>query len=974
MDIALITYNNSFNRIVKRLNTFTEYKQANYDKTHDDILDFSDVNFNPNDGLTTEIVIGTSKQLDWLDHGPDYAILHEEDDVISRWFITGIQRERQGQYRIGLKRDVLAEYRENVLEAPCYVEKGTIRDSSDPLLFNAEGVSFNQIKKNQIPLKDQSGMAWIVGYLAKDADSAANKTISYTYIDSSDYDYQDSEIDFDDCITYRDTSGAVVDQASKEAVFVHKPFSYFKMRAIAPCSVNNANGIINLTMSLSSGWYDTGFQLNQLDWEGLNSIAMDILPRTSGNYISHADFKSWVESWVNYMYGTRPNSQTAFNNLQNAKIQDAVGVTNYVSYSDLEKYSGKRVLHNGAVYQLLIKKKDYYNEDVLITGQDANFRALCQSLEESKYINNVTWDSYEDTNENTKNKAKMTLRCQKYDIVAQEIPTDDSFSFTLPDKAHRNTCGDAQYDMFAMPVTAAGLGFDVDGDDMTDTDFQRTITVDNDDVTQHTYINGISKNQLLISQLLATALGDFVYDVQLLPYCPIDFVYFNGSNYTTHNFLNGSTNACYLDEMDSNDYSLITTNGGDVAGIIFWPKNPMFSKYIELELPNEYTSREQVTIPNPIFTYNNSNHSGDPIWRLEFPYRATGTLSTDDVVLPSVIEANWMTLSYNGSNGHPCLYLTSDQLPQSPTASQQVMLDGKEISFTANWVFPDTAERIKIQNECEFQRLVSPNFNGMFEFKKCKMAGGVHNINVDCLYKPYSPYIKLNPDYSFLYGQDFNDSTGLILGGDFSLPRTVDAFVEYELQNKNYQAIFARGIENMDVNNQIAREKQIADGIINTVSTGAKGAVSAGLTAKNPLAAALGAGVGVGAGIAHSVVNYNLMVRQQAENRDFAIDNFNYQLGNIQALPQSITKSTPLTYNNTVWPILEEYSATDEEKELLRNKLKYDGMTIMKVAKLSDYETDGGYLKGKLIRLDIDANSQVANQIYQEVDRGFYTE
>ena len=986
MDIALITYNNGFNRIVKRLNTFTEYKQVNYDKTHDDILDFTDVNFNPNDGLNTEIVVGTSKTMDWINNGPDYAVLHEQDTVISRWFITGIQRERQGQYRIGLKRDVLAEYRENVLEAPCYVEKGTIRDSSDPLLFNAEGMSFNQIKKGQIPLKDQTGMAWIVGYMAKNIDSAADKTISYTFPDSIPGAFTDSQIDFGDCITYKDSEGATVDQASKEAVFVFRPFSYFKMRAIAPCTTQSYTGnvVINLKMSIGNEWHDTSFQFNQIDWEGLNSITMDILPRTNGKHIRYADYESWVEGWVDYMNGSKSNVANAFKNLKDNTIQDAIGVSNYLSDVDLSKYDQKIVIHNGVPYQLLIKPTEYYDQDAYLTGQNANLRALCQSLEESKYIDNVTWDSYEDVNENAKNKAKMTLRCKKYEIIAQEIHTDDSFSFTLPTSSDRNTCPNAQYDMFAIPVTAAGLGFTVDGDDMGDTLFERTYqtagqSTPNDDtddvfVTQEAYINAISKNQLLISQLLATKFGDYIYDVQLLPYCPIDFVYFNGYNYTTYQFLEGDTNHCLLTNMDDKDYSVIATNGGDVAGIIFWPKNPMFSKYIELNIPNEYESREQKTIPNPTLTYNNSNHSGDPIWRLEFPYRATGTLSTSDVVLPTQIEANWMTLSYNGSNGHPCLYLTSDQLPQSPTASQRVTLSNMEISLTATWVLPDTAERIKIQNECEFQRLVSPNFNGMFEFKKCKMEGGIHTINVDCLYKPYSPYIKLNPDFSFLYGQDFNDSTGLILGGDFSLPKMKDAFVEYELQNKNYQAIFARSIQNLDVSNEIAREKQIADGVINTISTGAKGAISAGLTAKNPLAAALGAGVGVGAGIAHTVVNHNLMVRQQAENRDFAIDNFNYNLGNIKALPQSITKSTPLTYNNTVWPILEEYDATDEEKELLKNKLRYDGMTIMKVAKLSDYEAEGGYLKGKLIRLDIDANSQVANQIYQEVDRGFYTE
>ena len=177
----------------------------------------------------------------------------------------------------------------------------------------------------------------------------------------------------------------------------------------------------------------------------------------------------------------------------------------------------------------------------------------------------------------------------------------------------------------------------------------------------------------------------------------------------------------------------------------------------------------------------------------------------------------------------------------------------------------------------------------------------------------------------------------------------------------------------MDVNNQIAKEKQIYNGVMGTLTGAGAGAVM-GLKKGGPVGALGGAALGGGMAALNAAVNYNFLERTQEENRDFAIDNYNYQLGNIQALPQSITKSTPLTYNNTVWPVMEIYDATDEEKELLRNKLRYDGMTIMKVARLSDYEAEGGYLKGKLIRLDIDANSQVANQIYQEVDKGFYTE
>ena len=294
---------------------------------------------------------------------------------------------------------------------------------------------------------------------------------------------------------------------------------------------------------------------------------------------------------------------------------------------------------------------------------------------------------------------------------------------------------------------------------------------------------------------------------------------------------------------------------------------------------------------------------------------------------------------------------------------------------------PDEAEQIKVNNECDFQRLVSPNYNGMFQFKKARMIDGIHYIDIDCTYKPYTPYIKLNPDFSGLYGQDWNDSTGLICAGDFSIPMMSDAFTNYELANRNYQAIFNRQIDNLDVNQQIAKEQQQFQGIVGII-TGGIGSAGAGALAGfkasgSPWGAVAGAAVGAIGGTTLSAVGYEKdrqwLEQQQAEARDFSIDQFNYQLGNIQALPQSMTKSSPLSFNNKIWPIMEFFSCTPEEKDVLRNKLRYDGMTIMAVGSLNDYSVTGGYLKGKLIRLsDIDDDSHIAQAIYEEVDKGFY--
>jgi hypothetical protein len=283
-------------------------------------------------------------------------------------------------------------------------------------------------------------------------------------------------------------------------------------------------------------------------------------------------------------------------------------------------------------------------------------------------------------------------------------------------------------------------------------------------------------------------------------------------------------------------------------------------------------------------------------------------------------------------------------------------------------------------------RLTSPNYNGMFQFKLSRLQDGIHYINADCTYKPVNPYIKLNPDFSFLYGSDYNDATGLILGGDFSLPLMTDPWNQYELQNKNYQNIFNRAIQNLDINQRIAREQQDFQGIVGTI-TGGIGGAGAGAyagfksTGGNPYGAAIGAAVGLAAGTTLGAVGYakdkEWLREQQGEARSFAQDNYTYQLGAIQALPQSASKSSPLTYNNKVWPILEEFSCTNAEKEIIRNKIIFDGMNVSAIGSLSQFssseEVDKVFVKGQLIRCeDIEDDFHIVDALYQEVNKGFY--
>ena len=278
---------------------------------------------------------------------------------------------------------------------------------------------------------------------------------------------------------------------------------------------------------------------------------------------------------------------------------------------------------------------------------------------------------------------------------------------------------------------------------------------------------------------------------------------------------------------------------------------------------------------------------------------------------------------------------------------------------------------IKIDNQCNMYRLVSPNYQSDFEFSVAKNQG-VNYFNVDCTYKPYNPYIHLNPDFKGLYGQDFNDIRGLVLNGDFSFGMIGDAFAQYEMQNKNYREIFDRQISNMDINNAINMQEARIQAAVGTMQGAGTGA-AAGAFLGGGIGTGIGGALGGVASAAGGIADIANLQKRQAEMKNFSIDMYNYNIRTIQARPYALSKCSALTFNNKMFPFVEKYTCTDEEKEIFKNKLKYDGMTVMTIGKISDYTIqDGTMVRGDIIRLDLEDETHMANAIYQEILKGVY--
>ena len=310
----------------------------------------------------------------------------------------------------------------------------------------------------------------------------------------------------------------------------------------------------------------------------------------------------------------------------------------------------------------------------------------------------------------------------------------------------------------------------------------------------------------------------------------------------------------------------------------------------------------------------------------------------------------------------------------APVISPQNTVDSATKKALGGWWGKKPIQN-KVENQTQTFRLSSPNMSGAFEFS-ASANQGVSSFRVDCTYRPFNPYIHVAIDFKGLYGSDFGDARGLVCGGDFSVSQLTSAWADYQLNNKNYQAVFDRQITNMEVSQKYQRVGDIVSGISGTLSAGTQGA-SVGALAGGPVGAIAGAASGTLASGVGAIADWNINEALRKEAIDYRKDLFGYSLGNIQAIPYGLSKTSAINANNKRFPFLERYSCTDVEEMALRAKIEADGMSIGVIGQISEYApADGGwnYVKAQLIRAQ-DDHSLTANQLTaltEELYKGIY--
>lgn len=275
----------------------------------------------------------------------------------------------------------------------------------------------------------------------------------------------------------------------------------------------------------------------------------------------------------------------------------------------------------------------------------------------------------------------------------------------------------------------------------------------------------------------------------------------------------------------------------------------------------------------------------------------------------------------------------------------------------------------KVDNETRFCRLNAPNYSASFDFSIAK-NNGVSEFRATCTYRPYQPHIQVMPDWGGIYGQYFPDGRGLICGGDYSIDIVNDQWTEYQIMNKNYQLMFDRQIQSMDLQHDVQKINDIFGAASGTLSGAASGAMM-GFLGPGGMGVALLGGAVSAIGGALDIKNQQKL---RTDQREAAFDMFNYNLGNIQARPTTITKMSALVGNNKIWPFYEIYNATTREQQLLEAQLEYSSMTVQAVGIVSEFVSGGPtFIRGRLIRITgLEHDAEMSQLVADELARGIY--
>ena len=297
----------------------------------------------------------------------------------------------------------------------------------------------------------------------------------------------------------------------------------------------------------------------------------------------------------------------------------------------------------------------------------------------------------------------------------------------------------------------------------------------------------------------------------------------------------------------------------------------------------------------------------------------------------------------------------------------------KDVNRTFNIDVSIDASNNKADYLTKHYKLIGGNYNSSFDLKVYE-NNGIDYFNVDMTLLPYNPWIKINPNFKYLNGKDFNDATGLVLSGNFSISMLTNSFTEYQYNNSNYEAIFNAQMAYTEYQQKEQLKSSVVSSMTSAVSTAGQIASLGALG--GPVGMAIGAVSGAVSGIASGIAGaYDISVQKRLNNKanEYTKQQYELSLGNIKSKPTTLAKVTSLNINTKMFPYIEEYGCTNEEYEQVSKYLEFNGYSINVVGQMSDYLVSNCYFSGSVIRFkNVSLNNYILGELNTELEKGFY--
>lgn len=435
------------------------------------------VNFSHGDEVDTEYIFNAESTLAETPYNYLIELESGTNNILSYWYIVEMARTTLAsacQYKLTLRRDVVTEYFEKYKSRNFYAEKGWINDSFSPLLFQPEGISTDKVKTAEYPISDETRCKWIVGFLAPNIEEKKTVTIEATESKSP---------------------SAVMSFSNREDFF-----SYI-------------GGINTSDSQLAFNSYRIGVQYSiaRPSWAGGKGVLVCPSFGYSMQPSPKGDFASFTHNFST-------TDQAELRELQRELAENYLGdleVTAKQLWTFLRSMADN--IPNGYISESgYYKLKGLEGKIIYIESEKKNYQVNCSSSKFENYKNlyyaKTTTDLFgvvQKAIPNTADSAKMgdnsvvfSYSADSVKVSLKEMPYN-TITLNIRSGSECPTAENGPYKIFCLPLMDGNINV---GDSFSPLSIKAI---------------SISKDMAIrIASAIATQLDGFVYDIQILPYCP----------------------------------------------------------------------------------------------------------------------------------------------------------------------------------------------------------------------------------------------------------------------------------------------------------------------------------------------------------------------------------------------------------------------------------------------------------------------